>query len=168
MRDVITASPLSSSAIAEYAERVAEHHQVFGDRNRADLESLVRTLGGRIDVSSSFLAEEALTVRGPRDFTVHLPPMTSNRRDRFTIAHELGHYFLHYLQPGHEDPLLFGRGQRNRAETQANYFAASLLMPAERFRRAFAQCGGDMWELADEFDVSPRAAEVRAQVLGLS
>ncbi|PPB47324.1 ImmA/IrrE family metallo-endopeptidase [Arthrobacter agilis] len=93
--------------------------------------------------------------------------MTSNRRDRFTIAHELGHYFLHYLQPGMTTPKSFWRGESNRGETQANVFAASLLMPEDFFKAAFSRCGRDWWALSQIFGVSPRAAEVRAQVLGL-
>ncbi|WP_285026096.1 ImmA/IrrE family metallo-endopeptidase [Plantibacter sp. ME-Dv--P-122b] len=160
-------SPLSSQAIAGYAERVGEHHAIYDSSGCADLERLVKILGGRIDVSSSFVSTEALTVRDRGDFTIHLPPMTSTRRDRFTIAHEIGHYFLHYLQPDLKGPSRFGRGDRNRAETQANYFAASLLMPAEIFRSAHRELGGDAWKLADRFEVSPRSAEVRAQALGL-
>ncbi|PWC05427.1 ImmA/IrrE family metallo-endopeptidase [Agromyces badenianii] len=167
MSSVVLASPLSNSAIAEYAERVGAFHNIYDIDGRADLHELVRLLGGRVDVSSSFFADEALTVRAAGDFTVHLPPMTSDRRDRFTIAHELGHYFLHYLQPEETGERGFGRGSQSRAETQANYFAASLLMPSEVFKNSFRKCGGDLWTLADDFGVSHRAAEVRAQVLGL-
>lgn len=161
-------SRLSNAAIAEYAERVAEHHDIFANRRSADVKGLVRTLGGRVTVAESFSATEALTVFEPGNFIVHLPPMTSDRRDRFTIAHELGHYFLHYLHPGHATPERFGRGARNRAETQANYFAAALLMPSTRFRETFKALEGDVWDVADAFEVSPRAVEVRAQALGLS
>ncbi|MGX1694081.1 ImmA/IrrE family metallo-endopeptidase [Microbacterium keratanolyticum] len=164
----IDASALSRSAICDYAERVADKHGIFADGDYADLERLVHALGGRIDVAASFVAPEALTVRGERDFTVHLPPVTSHRRDRFTIAHELGHYFLHYLQPRVQGARSFGRGERNRVETQANYFAGALLMPSERFSRAWRRCDGDAWSVADRFGVSASAAAVRAQSLGLS
>lgn len=160
-------SPLSNSAIAEYAERVARHHKVYGPSGKLDIDRLVKTLGGRVEVSRALFAPEALTVNSPSDFVVHLPPVTSNRRDRFTIAHELGHYFLHYLHEGKEGPAGFGRGQRNRAETQANVFASSLLMPEVEFRAAASRLGNDWWAVADVFGVSPAAAEVRAQVLGL-
>ncbi len=164
----INASALSRSAICDYAELVAEKHGIFTGGDYADLDALVKNLGGKIDVATSFVAPEALTVRGERDFTVHLPPVTSHRRDRFTIAHELGHYFLHYLQPRVQGSRSFGRGERNRVETQANYFAGALLMPSERFIRAWKRCDGDAWSVADQFGVSASAAAVRAQSLGLS
>lgn len=161
-------SPLSTRAIAGYAEQVGAHHDIYGSDGGADLRKLLDALGGKVVVARSFIAEEALTVRERGDFVVHLPPMTSDRRDRFTVAHELGHYFLHYLQPQLSGPQSFGRGSRNPAETQANVFAASLLMPTEHFRSAFADLGSDWWAVANRFGVSPAAAKVRAQVLGLS
>ena len=162
----IEASPLSNRAIAEYAERVGEAHNAYSDEGRLALDSLVERLGGRIETSREFIAPEALTVYGKGQFTVHLPPLTSDRRDRFTVAHELGHYFLHYLHAGQAEPMTFGRGARNRAETQANVFASSLLMPAAQFRAAIQRYGADWWRIGDVFGVSPSAAEVRAQVLG--
>lgn len=160
-------STLSRVAIRQYAELVAEHHDLFENGYRADLHRLVKKLGGSIDVASSLFADEALTVFEEGNFVIHLPPLTSERRDRFTIAHELGHYFLHYLQPAKTGESHFGRGGRNLAETQANYFAASLLMPEQKFRDAFQQFDGDEWAIADAFGVSPQAASVRAQTLNL-
>ncbi|MBF6672459.1 ImmA/IrrE family metallo-endopeptidase [Glutamicibacter sp. FBE19] len=160
-------SPLSTTAIRQYAEKIAEHHDLFGEGYQADLHALVLKLGGTIDVSSKLLGDESLTVNSASDFTIHLPPLTSERRDRFTIAHELGHYFLHYLQPSLDGKFRFGRGRRNRAETQANYFAASLLMPESKFRDAYIEYSGDDWAIADAFGVSPQAVNVRAQSLGL-
>lgn len=155
-------------AIAEYAERVARAHGQYETANRVDLHGLVARLGGRVETSPDITAPEALTVNEEGNFTVHLPPLTSDRRDRFTIAHELGHYFLHYLHAGTAAPMTFGRGSRNRAETQANVFASALLMPEQAFRDSVTRHGKDWWAIGDDFGVSPRAAEVRASVLGIS
>ena len=48
-------------------------------------------------------------------------PGSQGDRDRFTLAHELGHLVLHTFRPRAEDP-----------ETEANRFAAALLVPRER------------------------------------
>ena len=165
MYGTVEPSPLSNKAISEYATRVAETYRIFENAQKADLRKLVNSLGGRISQSREVFAREALTVYAPGQFDIHVPPITSDRRDRFTIAHELGHYFLHYVHPGKTEAMVFGRGQSNRAETQANYFAASLLMPEERFREARRRHGDDWWSLSEVFGVSPSAAEVRAQVV---
>ncbi|SDC44683.1 ImmA/IrrE family metallo-endopeptidase [Nocardioides lianchengensis] len=154
-------SNLSYSAISAYAEKVGEHHGIYSRDGVADIHSLVAKLGGHVMASTS---RESLHVREIGDFTINVPATTSPRRDRFTIAHELGHYFLHYLLPKREGEQGYGRGGRNRAETEANVFASSLLMPESKFRE---QCHRreDAWRAALHFDVSPAAAEVRAQVL---
>lgn len=59
-------------------------------------------------------------------------------RIRFTIAHELGHYYLHrdYLLSGssHGSEANFRSG--DQMEQEADEFAAALLMPMELFRAA--------------------------------
>lgn len=52
------------------------------------------------------------------------------QRKRFTIAHELGHYFLHRsLKSTFVDEVFTRSGTSNQIEREANAFAASLLMP---------------------------------------
>lgn len=157
-------SRLSNSAIREYAERVGQHYEIYDRAGTGDIQALVRNLGGRLEYGDT---KESLHVNGPGNFVIFLPRVTSSRRDRFTIAHELGHYFLHYLHPKRAEVVSFGRGERNTVETQANLFASSLLMPAETFQAAWRRSGGDVYQLARQFEVSPAAVEVRAQVLGL-
>ncbi len=97
-------------------------------------------------------------------------------RKRFTIAHELGHHFLHLLADGDfvdsaidlfrdADAPAEVAGPR-RAEIQANQFAAALLMPADLVRAAFAKCQ-DLGELARLFNVSEAAMGFRLDRLGL-
>ena len=158
-------SRLSNSAIREYAERIGSHYDAYDRAGTADLHDLLRKLGGRLEIGDS---RESLKVNKAGDFVIYLPRVTSSRRDRFTIAHELGHYFLHYLHPKREGPARFGRGERNNIETQANVFASSLLMPEAEFRAAWGRHAGNLLSLARQFEVSPAAVEVRAQVLNLA
>jgi Zn-dependent peptidase ImmA (M78 family) len=158
------AAGLSNDAIQQYAERVGKHHNIYGPDGRADIDDFVARLGGDAQFATD---NESLYVEKPGKFIIFLPHFTSARRDRFTKAHELGHYFLHYLYPKHDKPMQFGRGARDRAETEANVFASALLMPADKFREAFEELAGDNWKLGARFDVSPQAATVRAEVLQL-
>lgn len=64
-------------------------------------------------------------------------------RQRFTLAHELGHHVLHYeyLQNNvHVDKVVLHRNQKSsdgsdQKEIQANAFAAELLMPLNKIRQ---------------------------------
>lgn len=156
---------LSNAAIAKYAEKVGHNYRIYDDSGCADIDALRKQLGGRIEYAD--LPESSHVFR-PGDFVIFIPNSTSMRRDRFTVAHELGHYFLHYLYANQTGQMIFNRGGRDRAETEANVFASALLMPGDAFRRAWADHEGRGWVVASVFDVSPAAAEVRAEVLGLS
>lgn len=156
-------SGLSNRQIEEYVTLIANRYGLHDD-GPVDLLAFVRRLGGTIDMAKG---DESLHVEKPGEFTIRIPYFTSLARDRFTVAHELGHYFLHYLFPRLAGPKSYGRGDRGRGETEANVFASCLLMPKEQFKEAWERCEHDPWRLANEFEVSPSAASVRAQVLGL-
>lgn len=164
MSVITEAAGLTLASIRKYAEAVGEHYRIYDEHGYADLDKLVRVLGGTVEIGA---APESLVVKREGEFTIHVPLTTSSRRDRFTIAHELGHYFLHYIYKKESDELRFGRGLSNRAETEANTFAASLLMPAQQFKAAFEAFAGDTYRIAALFDVSSSAAEVRCSVLSL-
>jgi len=59
-------------------------------------------------------------------------------RIRFTIAHELGHYYLHrdYLLSGKSHGSQSNFRSADEMEQEADEFAAALLMPMELFRKA--------------------------------
>jgi hypothetical protein len=87
-------------------------------------------------------------------------------RRRFTIAHELGHHYLHQQGQGtlfcrhgsvDADEAPADRPELPAIESEANWFAASLLMPAEMVRRHYAETSGDFDRLCEIFS-SSRAA----------
>lgn len=131
-----------------------------------DIRQLVTRLGGRLHVVDVFeqIDEDSIYVHGENDFDIIVSAISSPRRDRFTIAHELGHYYLHSRQG--EFPLVATRNGSNRAEWEANWFAAGFLMPAKQFRQAFSSYRNSKL-LAEMFGVSERAAEIRLSALHL-
>ncbi len=89
---------------------------------------------------------------------------------RFTVSHELGHYFL----PGHPEHLFpSGSGLHksqsgfvsvDRYERQADYFAAALLMPETSFRKEMDKAGEGLTAietLANLFQTSITATAIR-------
>jgi Zn-dependent peptidase ImmA (M78 family) len=108
-------------------------------------------------------------------------------RKRFTIAHELGHYFLHdrsevFLDKtsgkprivANRDPL--SKEGTDVREIEANLFAAELLMPADWIirdleRYTHIDLFGDenesvIRDLATKYQVSVRAMTIRLERLG--
>jgi Zn-dependent peptidase ImmA (M78 family) len=94
-------------------------------------------------------------------------------RQRFTVAHELGHYFAIHNDPNRVDrPFIHRRDQLSACGTDdeevfANRFAAQLLMPDDEVRRA-AQLGADAARLAPRFHVSLDAMTNRLKNLGIA
>ena len=165
---------VSKRGIWAYAERAAVALRFApGD----SIEPLVARLGGRIlykNASPGEAKPESIVVRSSGDFTIFLPSMTSSARNRFSIAHELGHLFLHFPRVAREhpgEPMIATRWvdeddpEQQRAEWEANWFGSAFLMPRDAFRDAYKSDPID--EVADSFGVSVQAAQVRAQSLRL-
>jgi Zn-dependent peptidase ImmA (M78 family) len=110
-------------------------------------------------------------------------------RQRFSLAHELGHALLHVTEDAPQDDEAFvsrplqilfrdgvaGQGT-NRVEIEANTFAANLLMPKDlvtsrflkRWQQDLARQVDDVIDdLAIEFDVSAQAMRYRLVNLAL-
>lgn len=100
-----------------------------------DLEILVKNVGLK-DIQSVVFKNPSIS--GYISFTdkkIYLNKDNSFQRKRFTIAHELGHLFLH-LQKFLDDPKLYSVFKRDMhdyslEEKEANFFAANLLVPKE-------------------------------------
>jgi len=92
-----------------------------------------------------------------------------SNRQRYTIAHELGHFCLHrHLQTTFEDQIFFRGVESCKKEWQANEFASAILMPEDEFRAMVRLGKNDIEGLAQEFEVSTLALRIRAKSLGMS
>jgi Zn-dependent peptidase ImmA (M78 family) len=131
--------------------------------------------------------ESGFTLRDGSRTIIGVNTRTSRKRQRFTVAHEIGHVVLH------ESPLIVDQSVRmdwrgdvsslgtEKQEIEANAFAAALLMPQRMVidrakdysSHAPASSVGAVWrdrlisELAREFDVSTEAMGFRLVNLGV-
>lgn len=103
-----------------------------------------------------------------------------SNRQRFTIAHEIGHFALNHDGSTFVDKGTYARFRDEEShsgnvteERQANQFAAVLLMPTRLVKEAFEERmfdpGDDtaLDDMARAFQVSPQAMMFRVQNLGL-
>lgn len=116
-------------------------------------------------------------IRRKRDggFEIVVNSKHAQTRQRFTLAHEIGHFIFHRdrLHAGTSDTLAYridGLVYPNaeigpEQERQANNFASNLLIPDNYLRAAQAVGIVDPDELAEKFEVSPAAMRIK---LGLS
>lgn len=160
------AANVAKTAVDEFAEKVAAK---LGYKPGDDLVPIVKRLRGEIRYDSWDDQEKAGSLEvypnGTPAFLLRLSAFAGNLRNRFTIAHELGHYFLH--SGGGKLPISVARAGTGRIEWEANWFAGAFLLPAAQFKKDWAKHGHSVVRLASLYKVSEAVVEIRAGNLGL-
>lgn len=162
--------------ISELAQRVMDVYSI--EAPISDMEAIVDKLGGKIESKIDFdeLCDGTIRKLGENSFIIAVSPFQSANRKVFTIAHELGHLFLHmgfmldkelWMQ---QDERVYTRFGTSEQEYQANEFAASFLMP-ENLYKDMIQSNSvgnrvNMTKVAASFNVSVSAAINRGKFLG--
>jgi Zn-dependent peptidase ImmA (M78 family) len=131
------------------------------DAPPVDVAAIARELG--FELRERDQVEDAMLIRDTGE--IFVKEGASQARQRFSIGHELGHYVK-----GHEVAFARARGLGDRPaeRREADSSAARLLMPEEWVRRANAELDGNLFGLAQRFDVSVPAMQIRLRELGLT
>jgi Zn-dependent peptidase ImmA (M78 family) len=149
-----------------------------------DVRKIASQLGLRVVEEELGEDVSGALVSNPKRAAILVNSDHHDNRKRFTIAHELGHHVLrHQFEEGghvHVDRGNYISLRSKRAsegvdpkEVEANWFAASLLMPAALLRERAARIGAralhdqHVAQLAEEFSVSEQAMTIRLSTLGL-
>lgn len=167
--------------------------QLLGDSTSYPVPIVKIANDNGIDVysTSSLKPNESGLIRKENGkYVIYVNKNHPNTRQRFTIAHELGHFMLHpnkidnsgdtmiqytkqYLgrngQTGPENGLKRAEDEtlspeRKKMEREANEFAAELLMPEDQFKEVWSN-SSSIDEVADAFNVSTHAANIRGKTL---
>lgn len=148
----------------------------FRERAPVDIFGLIRALG--VEFSEAFLEPEisGMIERAGKDrYRIAVNYNDPDTRQRFTAAHELGHYMLHRdkIGDGVDDDRLYRSTPKGKyyntaigrtQETEANKFAANVLMPIDLVTE---KLGGRIADrslaqsLARDFQVSEQAMCIR-------
>jgi Zn-dependent peptidase ImmA (M78 family) len=132
-----------------------------------DVEGLASSVGLRVEYLPMASEISGFLRRQNGEWIAGVNSLHHPNRQRFTLAHELGHYLLHRDAGNFEDKALFRReAQFDRHESEANAFASKLLMPETDFRTLVLGRQANLEDLARHFGVSSAAAKFRAASLG--
>ncbi|GGF15867.1 ImmA/IrrE family metallo-endopeptidase [Youhaiella tibetensis] len=139
-----------------------------------DLEGICREFGIRLHEAwlDTDISGELVSIPETGSYQINVNASHSTARKRFTIAHELGHFFLHrhLIGRGIDDDRVYrstsaGRYHNTaigpREETEANRFAASLLMPQSHIVQLQRDGVLTPEALAAKLLVSPAAMRIR-------
>lgn len=135
-----------------------------------DVQALLSALG--VELLSVPMKDEISGVLSRSDtkgvWIVKVNALHHPNRQRFTIAHEIGHYCRHRWQQNEfQDQNFFRNGDSNAMEAEANRFASELLMPEHVFKEKTRLFTGSIEAIAQYFKVSTLAVRVRAKNLGM-
>ncbi len=146
-----------------------------------DVEKIARNLNIQIKLED-LKDVSGLIYRDGMQVIIGVNSHHGENRQRFTIAHELGHFFLHSQNPLFIDKNTdhsFSIKLRNHVsseavsleEIEANAFAAELLMPTHLIAEAVKHVNTDdldeiIEQLAAQFKVSNQAMTIRLSNLG--
>lgn len=166
------------------AKKILEEQKI--NKPPVPVEIIAKKIGAKLSFAP-FKGEEdvsAILYRDDKTTVIGVNSAHSNTRQRFSIAHEIGHLTLH-----HKKKLFVDKVVRvdfrdrtsslaiDKEEIEANAFAAELLMPHEFIRKEISRrlsrrrSSPTKDELIDAlartFKVSPQAMEYRLNNLGI-
>ncbi|GHU96897.1 hypothetical protein FACS189483_01230 [Spirochaetia bacterium] len=157
-----------NSEIAKRVNRLLEEHNI--ENPPVPVDKLVSELG--ITLLTESLPEEISGILDLRNKPViminseHFP-----NRKRFSLAHEIGHFILHKPLGIHVDKQTYFRSAKSAEsldeyETDANKFAAALLMPEEMVSRELERFTDWLDSNEDVIDILAKKFEVSTTAMG--
>lgn len=146
----------------------------------SDISKIVELIGGVVkydDAELSELSDGYIKKTSAGSFEICVSSKCSLERRNFTVAHEIGHLFLHMgyrtnpeLWKSVSNDLVYNRFGHSDEEYQANEFAAAFLMPEDVFVDALKRNSNnknvDITPVANLFGVSVGDAVARGRWLG--
>lgn len=147
--------------INEVADKLRTESGVDGS-SFVDVEAIANKLGFEVyetTFDDSNISGKVINHNSQKEIYI---TSDSFERQRFTIAHEIGHIILHH---GPNDEICeidyrHSESKYTRKEYQANAFASALLMPKDKVKSIWKKLN-DVDDLADYFKVSKKAASIR-------
>jgi Zn-dependent peptidase ImmA (M78 family) len=143
------------------------------------VEKIARGLGAKLTYDAYDGEVSGMLYRTDGQSLIGVNSRHAQTRQRFTIAHEIGHLVMHPGTPMFVDRFArvnWRNGASNKEEAEANSFAAELLMPrtfvqaeVERVISKVRNATPDQLAaiLADRFEVSAEAMRYRLANLGV-
>jgi len=139
--------PLSEDRKAFISDLAEFIHEEYRSSNGFDPFRLADHIGLKYSIGSYGSYFDGRLEYQDGEFFIFINESLSKSRDRlkFTMAHELGHFFIddhrnalaNGLSPAHSS--FTGFSTNSIIEQEADFFAACLLMPEQRFKRDYCQ-----------------------------
>lgn len=163
---------MSNLYAKKFARSILEEY--WDRRLPVDLNGIAKKLGVAVEYSdfSKGIFNTGDDISGTFKYKDGVPTCTINvhhhpNRQRFTLAHELGHFVLEHGEKSDDSETLYRQnGHTDPVEIEANNFAAELLMPETAISILIKEGYTNISDLAGWFEVSEQAMYFRLKNLG--
>lgn len=145
-----------------------------------NIEAIIRELDIQLDKKADLDQEISGQIEkiGSGCYKISVNKSDHYYRQRFTMAHELGHFLYHFhlIGDGVDDNTAYRSAPEGRFfnkkilpshETEANQFAASVLMPKDLVLSEWEK-SQNLADVSKRFQVSQQAMQYRLQGLGVT
>ncbi|MBX2897980.1 MAG: ImmA/IrrE family metallo-endopeptidase, partial [Cyclobacteriaceae bacterium] len=154
--------------------------QLFSSSNITQLDELAKAEELPVYYDDYENAFDGMLLYDSKDFHIHINHTKGNhpnsKRGRFTLAHELGHFFIDEHRLGLKSGTLQPHGSitelkdKDLIELEADYFASCLLMPETKFKTRSALTKkfslATITDLSDAFQASIVSTVIRFSEVG--
>ncbi len=153
-------------SVSDIIKKSIEEGYVDGQGN-VDIEEVAKWNGIEISYEIMESSKSGYLKNIDNKWIIGVNKKHNPKRQRFTIAHELGHFYMHRNKNlDFEDATFFRAENSTSIEYTANEFASNLLMPENRINKAIQDGIKNISELAELFSVSAAAIKYRVISLG--
>lgn len=137
-----------------------------------NLARIAKGMGVAMALSDQLDAAARLEISPLNKARLTLSTRQNTVRQRYAVAHAMGHLALHHLRPGTQRDIVlsdnFALDPDSRIDTEANHFALGLLMPEQVVTYCLKDLAlADLTALADLFEVAPQLVKQRLADLNL-
>ena len=143
-----------------------------------NIEGIIRSLGIELDKKAELDNDISGQIEKLPDGSYKISVNKADHyfRQRFTMAHELAHFLFHrsLIGDGVDDNKayrststgkFYNTNITSKHETQANQFAASVLMPESLVNKLHDEFGGNLDELSKKLQASKQAISIRLDAM---
>lgn len=161
----MTASIIDSTKLSQ-AESLLWRYGIT-EPDEIDLPKIASLLNAQI-ITRRMDGSDARLIRNDAGSVISINHSTNPQRQRFSIAHEIGHLVIDFAKSGFlctKNDIIDTESGPSPAEARANAFASQLLLPSYIFNPIFDQSKhslSSIMKIATQFDTSITATAIKA------
>lgn len=166
---------MSKKLLESLPKHIKDKIRPYLEKRPVPLGRIAREFGIKVFTSPLEQGISGQIAKEGDEFVIRVNKYESRQRQRFTLAHELAHFFLHRdiieKKGSIKDSILYRSGNSDVVEYEANSLAAEIVMPDEKIKVDLDYLRKHMDEetfdmIASRWEVSNQALRIKLTTSG--